>query len=369
MVDLGKTYADAGLILPPASCPTTCPRCSSSCPPSHRDRHAPFSVKSPISSTPCTPPCSSAAAITPQCWRPFSNWPASMHSVEIAPEPDIDEAWQEPQAFDGCSTRARRAPTHRKPCISSATALPLKSELPNEPHSQLRLRDLSLHLPERILRRQPDPFRPGSIHLEERFLANAAHGPVALGQQPVPCRRAVPVFSAISSACSRRTRYTTSSSARAPNSCWPWSAAASPAWRRWWVGLLLQRRLTEPRIRVNSKTSDIVVLWLFLVQLVLGVATVPISGQHLDGSVMMLLADWGQRIVTFRGGAADLIVSQLGVQAAPVPRHDHLPDLPVHPAGAYLEWLRLARLHRPPLPGGSQPSAQCTHRTQPARPL
>ena len=43
------------------------------------------------------------------------------------------------------------------------------------------------------------------------------------------------------------------------------------------VGLLPQRRLTEPRIRVNSKTSDIVVLWLFLVQLVLGVATVPIS--------------------------------------------------------------------------------------------
>ena len=75
------------------------------------------------------------------------------------------------------------------------------------------------------------------------------------------------------------------------------------------VGLLLQRRLTEPRIRVNSKTSDIVLLWLFLVQLVLGVATVPISGQHLDGSVMMLLADWGQHIVTFRGGAADLIVS------------------------------------------------------------
>jgi len=75
------------------------------------------------------------------------------------------------------------------------------------------------------------------------------------------------------------------------------------------AGLLLHRRLTEPRIRVNSKTSDIVILWLLLIQLVLGVATVPISGQHLDGSVMMLLADWGQHIVTFRGGAADLIVN------------------------------------------------------------
>lgn len=74
------------------------------------------------------------------------------------------------------------------------------------------------------------------------------------------------------------------------------------------VVLLLQRRLSEPRIRINSKTSDIVLLWLFLVQLVLGVATVPISGQHLDGSVMMLLAGWGQHILTFRGGAAEMIV-------------------------------------------------------------
>ena len=74
------------------------------------------------------------------------------------------------------------------------------------------------------------------------------------------------------------------------------------------VALLLQRRLSDPRIRVNSKTSDIVLLWLFLVQLVLGIATVPISGQHLDGSVMMLLASWGQHIVTFRGGAAEMIV-------------------------------------------------------------
>ncbi len=74
------------------------------------------------------------------------------------------------------------------------------------------------------------------------------------------------------------------------------------------VVLLLQRRMSDPRIRINSKTSDIVLLWLFLVQLVLGIVTVPISGQHLDGSVMMLLAGWGQHIVTFRGGAAEMIL-------------------------------------------------------------
>ena len=69
------------------------------------------------------------------------------------------------------------------------------------------------------------------------------------------------------------------------------------------VTLLLHRRLTDPRIRATSKTSDIALLWIFWVQLALGLATIPLSAQHLDGSVMMRLAEWGQRIVTFRGGA------------------------------------------------------------------
>ena len=38
-----------------------------------------------------------------------------------------------------------------------------------------------------------------------------------------------------------------------------------------------------------------------------GLATIPFSAGHLDGSVMMVLSEWAQRIVTFRGGAADLI--------------------------------------------------------------
>ncbi|MGP1629395.1 MAG: respiratory nitrate reductase subunit gamma [Giesbergeria sp.] len=73
------------------------------------------------------------------------------------------------------------------------------------------------------------------------------------------------------------------------------------------LSLLLHRRLTDPRIRATSKTSDIVLLWLLWLQLALGLATLPLSAQHLDGSVMMLLAEWGQRIVTFRSGAASLL--------------------------------------------------------------
>ena len=74
------------------------------------------------------------------------------------------------------------------------------------------------------------------------------------------------------------------------------------------VTLLLHRRLTDPRIRATSKTSDIALLWIFWVQLALGLATIPLSAQHLDGSVMMRLAEWGQRSVTLRGGAVEMLV-------------------------------------------------------------
>ena len=73
------------------------------------------------------------------------------------------------------------------------------------------------------------------------------------------------------------------------------------------VTILLHRRLGDERIRVNSKASDIVLLVLLWLQLALGLATIPLSAQHLDGSMMVLLAEWAQRIVTFRGGAVELL--------------------------------------------------------------
>ena len=73
------------------------------------------------------------------------------------------------------------------------------------------------------------------------------------------------------------------------------------------ISLLLHRRLTEPRIRATTKPSDLLILLLLWLQLLLGLATIPLSAQHLDGSMMMRLAEWAQRIVTFRGGAVDLL--------------------------------------------------------------
>ena len=71
--------------------------------------------------------------------------------------------------------------------------------------------------------------------------------------------------------------------------------------------ILLRRRLTDPRIRATSSRMDIAILLLLGLQLLLGLLTLPISLYHSDGQNMLLLSEWAQRIVTFRGGAADLV--------------------------------------------------------------
>jgi nitrate reductase gamma subunit len=68
--------------------------------------------------------------------------------------------------------------------------------------------------------------------------------------------------------------------------------------------LLLQRRLTDPRIRATSHRTDIAILVVLWAQLVLGLVTLPFSVHHRDGGTMMLLAEWAQGIVTFRPDAA-----------------------------------------------------------------
>jgi nitrate reductase gamma subunit len=71
--------------------------------------------------------------------------------------------------------------------------------------------------------------------------------------------------------------------------------------------LLLHRRLTDARIRATSSPMDIAILLVLWLQLVLGLVTLPYSIQHSDGGTMLALSEWAQRIVTFRGGAAELV--------------------------------------------------------------
>jgi len=77
--------------------------------------------------------------------------------------------------------------------------------------------------------------------------------------------------------------------------------------------MLINRRLNNPRVRAVSKTSDIVILFMLLIQLVLGLFTIVASTHHLDGSVMILLADWAQSIVTLRPVEAATSIASVGL--------------------------------------------------------
>lgn len=68
------------------------------------------------------------------------------------------------------------------------------------------------------------------------------------------------------------------------------------------VGLLMLiwRRATDDRVRASSRFSDALVLVLLLIQLLLGLSTIVVSTHHMDGSVMVLLATWAQKTVTWQ---------------------------------------------------------------------
>ncbi|HEX5362007.1 MAG TPA: respiratory nitrate reductase subunit gamma [Fluviicoccus sp.] len=74
--------------------------------------------------------------------------------------------------------------------------------------------------------------------------------------------------------------------------------------------LLITRRLNSPRLRAHTRFSDWLVLWMLFIQVTLGLSTIFVSAQHMDGSSMMKLAEWAQHIVTFRSGAADFILDE-----------------------------------------------------------
>lgn len=68
--------------------------------------------------------------------------------------------------------------------------------------------------------------------------------------------------------------------------------------------MLFHRRWTDPRIRKTSSFADIAILALLIAQLLLGLGTIFISLQHLDGHEMTKFMAWAQMIFTFRSGAA-----------------------------------------------------------------
>lgn len=74
------------------------------------------------------------------------------------------------------------------------------------------------------------------------------------------------------------------------------------------ASLLLHRRLFDARIRRGSSFSDIAILILLWLQLALGLATIFVSLDHLDGHEMVKFMSWAQGIFTFQGSASSFVI-------------------------------------------------------------
>ncbi|PHR25609.1 MAG: respiratory nitrate reductase subunit gamma [Hoeflea sp.] len=71
--------------------------------------------------------------------------------------------------------------------------------------------------------------------------------------------------------------------------------------------MLLHRRLFDPRIRANSSFADTGILVLLFAQIIIGMGTILVSIQHLDGGEMVKFMDWARAIFTMRKDAWHIV--------------------------------------------------------------
>ncbi len=75
--------------------------------------------------------------------------------------------------------------------------------------------------------------------------------------------------------------------------------------------VLMWRRLTNARVRASSSRMDIAVLLVLLVQLCLGLSSIFVSAQHLDGAEMLKLMSWAQNTATLQAADAVAAISEV----------------------------------------------------------
>jgi nitrate reductase gamma subunit len=74
------------------------------------------------------------------------------------------------------------------------------------------------------------------------------------------------------------------------------------------ITLLVHRRLFDSRIRKTSSFGDIAILLLLYVQLTLGLLTITVSLQHLDGTEMVRFMQWAQGVLTLQPDVSALVL-------------------------------------------------------------
>ncbi|WP_277356831.1 respiratory nitrate reductase subunit gamma [Brucella melitensis] len=73
------------------------------------------------------------------------------------------------------------------------------------------------------------------------------------------------------------------------------------------ASMLVYRRLFDPRVRASSRPSDTLIIILLWVQLLLGLSSIPVSLQHIDGGEMVKFMNWAQGIFTFNPAASSYV--------------------------------------------------------------
>jgi nitrate reductase gamma subunit len=74
------------------------------------------------------------------------------------------------------------------------------------------------------------------------------------------------------------------------------------------LSILIFRRLSDPRIRLNSRKWDISITFMLWLQLALGLLTVPLSAFHMDGVLFETLTTYVKGIVTLDGSVASVML-------------------------------------------------------------
>ena len=265
-------------------------------------------------------------------------------AVKLPDEPELDESWEEPLAFGGCSTEGQAAPGQPQPIHivkNAAHTHPRSARMNTAVHNFLfnvyPYICLAVFFMGSLARFDRDQYTWKSD--SSQLLRSR---PAALGQQPVPRRHPVPVLRPSvrpADAALRCTRLFVT----APQKQFLAVVAGGIAGLICFVGLslLLHRRIFDPRIRLTSHRTDLAILVILWVQLVIGLVdaagvAAPCVRPADHAAAGQLPA--GHRHLPARrrpGGGHGLALP--GAHAA---GHDDLPAVPVQPPGACVERLR-----------------------------
>ena len=74
------------------------------------------------------------------------------------------------------------------------------------------------------------------------------------------------------------------------------------------ASMLLHRRLSDPRIRQTSSFADIAILALIWLQLLIGLGTIFLTLQHMDGAEMVRFMTWSQSVILLNLNAWAMVV-------------------------------------------------------------